>query len=121
MSIEDYGFGHITIDGRRYEKDLVILPDGRVKKRKKKLSKGSTGHTPLSKKELREYADNISPAKLIVGTGMYGAMPVTEGAEKFAGKRGIQLVCTDTPTAVKTYLQTLEGKERAAVLLHLTC
>jgi hypothetical protein len=121
LRIEDYGFGHITIDGRRYEKDLIILPSGEVKKRKKKLSKGGAGHTPLSRREMKAYAEEISPGKLVIGTGMYGAMPITDGALELARDIGIELVCTNTAEAVETYLDVVSRNEKTAALLHLTC
>ena len=41
--IDGTRFGSITIAGRAYEHDVVIRLDGRVKKRKKKLSKTRYG------------------------------------------------------------------------------
>jgi hypothetical protein len=49
MRIEKFSFGHITIDGVRYDYDVVI-DHGEIWKRVKKPSKKlreAIGHTPL--------------------------------------------------------------------------
>ena len=37
--IDETEFGSITIEGTVFDHDVIIRPDGQVKKRKKKLSK----------------------------------------------------------------------------------
>ena len=46
-TIQGTTFGRITVDAEEYERDIVIRLTGKVKKRKKKLSKkeGGTSHT----------------------------------------------------------------------------
>ena len=54
MEIEGTTFGTITIDGKTYERDVIIRLSGEVVKRKKKLSKKyyGTSHV-LSKDEAK--------------------------------------------------------------------
>jgi hypothetical protein len=50
VKIEHFSFGHICIDGKDYDHDVVI-DHGKVSRRKKKPSKAfreEYGHTPLS-------------------------------------------------------------------------
>ena len=42
-TINDTGFGSITVDGESYDHDIIITLEGEVKKRKKKLSKSIYG------------------------------------------------------------------------------
>ena len=116
MRIEEYSFGLIRIDGATYESDVVI-DRGEVSKRKKKASKpfrGEFGHTPLSAEE------NIpwKCARLVVGTGEHGALPVMEEVKREAKRRKIELVLLPTPKAIEL-LNTSPADTNA--ILHLTC
>jgi len=116
MRIEEYSFGSICIDGVSYENDVVI-DRGEVSKRKKKASKpfrGEFGHTPLSAEE------NIpwKCARLVVGTGEHGALPVMEEVKREAKRRKIELVLLPTPKAIEL-LNTNPADTNA--ILHLTC
>ena len=53
--IEDTWFGSITVEGKRYEHDIVIRLSGKVRKRNKQLSKAvyGTSHI-LSLAEIKE-------------------------------------------------------------------
>ena len=77
MKIRLVTFGEIDIEGQHYHHD-VIIENGKVRKRRKKLSKTYSsrfGHTPLSVEE------NIPwhGTKLFVGTGAYGSPPAMRG------------------------------------------
>jgi len=75
MRFGKFSFGSIRIDGTTYKHDVVI-DRGRVRKRKKKLSKqfrDEFGHTPLSINEKIPWKCR----RLVVGTGT-GALPVME-------------------------------------------
>jgi hypothetical protein len=116
MRIEAYSFGSIRIDGATYEKDIVI-DRGEVSKRKKKASKPFAeefGHTPLSVEE------NIpwKCARLVVGTGQHGALPVMDEVKREAKRRKIELVLLPTPKAIEL-LNTDPADTNA--ILHLTC
>jgi hypothetical protein len=41
--IDETAFGSITIEGERFEHDVLIRPSGQIEKRKKKLSKAVYG------------------------------------------------------------------------------
>jgi len=76
-------FGWIEIDKTRYDHDVIIHTDGSITGRSKKKSKdlkNSYGHTPLSEYEL-EFLKSEQPEKVYIGTGQYGDLPLTPGAE----------------------------------------
>jgi hypothetical protein len=76
VHFEGFSFGSIRIDGVTYDHDVVI-ESGRVKKRNKKPSKPLRdvfGHTPVSSNEEIPWGCR----RLIIGTGMQGALPVTD-------------------------------------------
>jgi hypothetical protein len=67
-------FGSITIGGTVFPYDVIVLPDGRVKRRKKKLSKAvyGTSHT-ISRQEAKYVRKQARDAdRRIVGSGQYG-------------------------------------------------
>jgi hypothetical protein len=72
------GFGSIEIDGVVYEHDVVV-DRGKIRRRRKKLSKafrGRFGHTPLSLAEDIPWRCD----RLIVGTGVEGGLPAARRA-----------------------------------------
>jgi len=115
------GFGWIEIDGKRWEKDVLITADGRVRKRPKKLSKPySTGHTPLGPEEI-ESAVKGKPDVLVVGTGQWGALPILPAARRVAEEHGVALEAVTTPEASKRYRKLVDKGRRVAAIFHLTC
>jgi len=74
MRFGQFTFGSIEIDGTTYGHDVVI-DRGRVRKRKKGLSRpfrGILGHIPLSLAEKIPWKCE----RLVVGSGADGALPV---------------------------------------------
>ncbi len=111
-----YSFGSVQIDGREYNKD-VILDRGEIRKRNKKASKplkGQFGHTPLSLNEDIPW----NCGRLLIGTGQQGRLPVMEEVRTEAEKRGVALTICTTPEAIE--LLKSEPAETNAIL-HLTC
>jgi hypothetical protein len=109
-------FGSLRIDGEEYTKD-VVLDRGTIRKRKKKPSRefrDQFGHTPLSLME------NIpwDCKRLVIGTGMSGALPVMDEVRAEAERRGVALITCPTPEAVKALKK--DSAETNAIL-HLTC
>jgi hypothetical protein len=114
--IEKFSFGSISINGVTYDHDVVI-EHGDVRKRKKKASKelrNEFGHAPLS------LAENIpwGCRRLVVGTGVSGAMPVIDEVRSEAGRRGVELVVVPTEQAIELLN---EQPEDTNAVLHVTC
>jgi hypothetical protein len=116
MNIEEFVFGSIQVDGMQYAHDIVV-DRGKISKRRKKASKclrGSYGHTPLS------LAEDIpwKCRRLVVGTGISGAMPVVPELHKEAKKRKIELVVLPTQEAIAVLR---ENPVDTNAVLHVTC
>ncbi len=110
-------FGEIEVNGERYDHDVVIEA-GEVRKRKKGSSKcfrDEYGHTPLSAEEDIPWGGR----QLIVGTGVYGKLPIMPAVEEEAVRRGIKLVALPTEQACQL-LGSVTRREIYAVL-HVTC
>lgn len=114
MHVDHLKFGSIQIDGQVFSEDIVI-DRGNITNREKFASrkyKSSYGHTPLSA------AENIpwNCKQLVIGTGMYGSLPVMEEVKQAAKEKGVRLLIKETPEAVK-YLNEADTN----FVLHLTC
>lgn len=117
MKVRLLGFGSIDVEGRRYERDVVI-DAGRVRERRKKPSKryrAEYGHTPLSAQEELPWGGG----RLIVGTGVYGSLPIMTEVVDEAARRDVALTAVPTEDACRL-IADLEGQEVYAVL-HVTC
>ena len=115
MRFEGFKFGEISIDGVRYEHDVVI-ERGEVRKRKKKASKryrDRFGHTPVSMDEDIPWGCR----HLVIGTGE-GALPVMDEVKREAKRRHVELVIQKTAQAIETLRR--EPDDMAAIL-HVTC
>ena len=117
MRIEKFSFGSIQIDGETYEHDVVI-DQGEIKKRKKKLSKkfrDKFGHTPLSIEEKIPWKCR----QLIIGNGFSGALPVMDAVKRKAEKRGVELIILPTPKALERLNK--ESTDDTNAVIHVTC
>ena len=116
MQIEDFSFGRIQIDGKKYEHDVVI-DRGKIGKRDKKPSKRLSeqhGHTPLSAAEDIPWKCR----RLVIGTGAYGSLPVMDEVRREAAKRNVELVLLPTSEAI---VRVNEGDPKTNAVLHVTC
>ena len=117
MKAQWIAFGEIEVEGKRYTRDIVI-DAGEVSKRVKKASKAyrdQFGHTPLSVKERIPW----SGARLIVGTGESGSLPIMPGVWKEAERRGVELVAAPTEEALRL-LHDIQAQDVHAII-HVTC
>jgi hypothetical protein len=111
-------FGSITIEGITYDHDLVIRADGKIKKRKKKLSKKihGTGHL-LSIDEIRYVLKN-GGEQIIVGAGQEGELDLSKETKQYLDEKGIKYEVLPTPGAI---VRWNECEGLAAGLFHVTC
>ena len=114
MTVNEYRFGHVTIDGTHYDTDLVV-EQGTIRRRDKKPSKPwkrQFGHTPLSAAEEIPW----SAARLVVGTGAQGMLPIMDEVKQEAARRGVTLEGMPTEEALRYVNEAITN-----LILHLTC
>jgi hypothetical protein len=116
--IEDAWFGSITVEGRRYEYDIIIRLSGKVRRRNKQLSKAvyGTSHT-LSLAEVEDLHRKRAE-RIIIGTGFEGQARLSDEAAQYLQKKGCRVDLYPTPEAIACWNEA-EGKVIA--LFHLTC
>lgn len=113
--IDSYSFGQMTISGKRYAKDLIILPNAKI------LSPWwrKSGHR-LSLADLDAVVD-ARPGILVVGKGMPGLMRLESSLASVLAERGIQVKEMSTSKAVKEYNSLVKHESSVAGCFHLTC
>jgi len=119
-SIDGTRFGSITIGGTVYDHDVLVRPDGTVKRRKKRLSKEvyGTSHT-ISVAEARYvYQQGEGAKRLIVGGGQYGRVELSPQAAEYLARKGCDVVLLPTPEVIAAWN---EATGRVIGLFHVTC
>ena len=117
MKAHFVAFGEVELDGRRYQRDVVV-ERGHTRRRDKGPSKSRRdefGHTPLTLAEQIPWHCR----RLIVGTGAEGALPVPEDVFEEGRRRGVEVVAVPTDEACRM-LAEADPQETAAIL-HVTC
>jgi hypothetical protein len=111
-------FGSITVDGERYDHDIFITPDGKVKKRKKKLSKAVYGTShKISLDEIRHVYEKKTEG-ILIGTGQYGVAKLSDEAAGFLEKHKCRAILKPTPKAI---VEWNKAKGKWTGLFHITC
>jgi len=119
--IEEYNFGYVIINGRRYNNDIEVRWTNEV------LPWDFREHHLIDIEEVKRAIEQ-NPETIIIGTGKSGLANITEEAENFIRENRIELIVDKTEEAIKTFNimneESLEdeGKQRRAIgLFHLTC
>ena len=109
--IQAFEFEKIVIDGKEFNVDVMIYPNGQIKKWKRKdehdLRSGDV------KKILKQ-----NPKLLIFGLGTVGNLTVSPTVYEELEKAGIDVLAFKTDKAVETYKAQRE-EEGTAALFHL--
>lgn len=109
--IEDYSFGEIIIDGKRYTDDVILLGrevrSGWWRNRGHRVVEGDL-----------ESVKKYDPELLIIGTGSSGRVTVPSSLEN---DLDFEMVSYPTKRACKRYNKELEDDKKIAGGFHLTC
>ncbi|UXD21643.1 hypothetical protein IPA_06175 [Ignicoccus pacificus DSM 13166] len=121
--IDSVSFGEVIVKGKSYHHDVVIYWDGTTRKRDKEPSKkykSLYGHTPLSREEIEKYLKE-GVEVVVIGTGIYGALPIMEGAKKLLEEKGISYVTLPSPKAIERFNELVEEGKKVLGIIHITC
>lgn len=116
--IEDAWFGSITVEGTRYEHDIIIRLSGKVRRRNKQLSKAiyGTSHT-ISLDEIRDLYRKKAE-RIIIGAGHEGQVRLSPEAEQFVTEKNCRVDLLPTPQAIECWN---EAEGQVLGLFHITC
>jgi hypothetical protein len=117
-SIDGTDFGSITIEGERFEHDVLIRRGGQIEKRKKKLSKAVYGTSHTVSLAEAEHIHEKGAKLLIIGTGQYNSVTLSDEAADYFQRHHCQVELFPTPRAIHAW-----NKTNGAVigLFHVTC
>ncbi len=116
--IDQTKFGSITIDGETYETDVLIRLNGKVKKRKKKLSREVYGTSHIVSLAEAEFVYEAGAENIIIGTGQSGMVKLSDEAAEFFRQKECRPALFSTPEAIHVWNET---KGRTIGLFHITC
>ena len=111
-------FGSVTVDGQIFERDIVIRLSGKVRKRKKKLSKAVYGTSHIISLEEAQHVYQKGAERLVVGAGQYGLVELSEEAAEHLDERGCQVDLLPMKEAIKAWN---EAEGAVIGLFHVTC
>lgn len=112
-------FGSITIGGKTFKHDVIIRLNGEVKKRKKKLSKAIYGSSHTISLEEAKYVYEKDAQRIIIGSGQYGIVKLSDEAEDFFRKKKCLVNLLPTPKAIQNWNAVQESI--IIGLFHVTC
>jgi hypothetical protein len=117
--IDGTEFGSITIDGDSLHHDVVIRLNGKLKKRKKKLSKAIYGTSHIISLDEAKQVYQDGAKQLIIGSGQYGNVTLSDEAKEYFDRKKCQVKLLPTPEAIAIWNKT---KSSASIgLFHVTC
>ncbi len=116
MQIDDYQFGLMTIDEKRYANDIE------VRNFENEVFPWWRKESHCIDCEDVKKAIIQKPELIIIGTGFSGMAQVTENAKKEIESSGIQLIMEKTGDAVRIFNEESSMKGKKIIgLFHLTC
>jgi len=116
--IDKTKFGSITIGKKKYEHDVIIRLDGRVEKRKKKLSKAIYGTSHTVSLAEAQYVYEDGAGQIIIGAGQNGMVKLSDEAEDYFQQQHCAVKILPTPEATRCWN---EAKGATIGLFHITC
>jgi hypothetical protein len=116
--IDQTVFGSIVVGGTTYEHDVLVRLDGRVKKRKKKLSKAIYGTSHIVSLAEAKHIYEPNARRLLIGTGQEGNVTLSDEAADYFTRKQCQVMLMPTPRAMGAWN---ESDGPVIGLFHVTC
>lgn len=114
MKIDSYSFGKMSVDGREFREDVILLEERIIDHWWR-----DQGHY-LKIKDFKDYLEP-APEILVIGNGAYGVMKVPEDTVSAIENRGIECRVLKTGAAVLEYNKLCNEGKKVYGAFHLTC
>lgn len=118
FNIDKFSFGSAIIGGNKHIRDLILLPDGTIKRR----SGGFwvVGSHLINEDEVRQLFDSGAKT-IVIGIGMLSRAHLSEEAKKYAESQSAEMFVLPSRDAAQKWNQLADEGKRAAALIHITC
>ncbi|MGD2205932.1 MAG: MTH938/NDUFAF3 family protein [Anaerolineae bacterium] len=116
--IDGTTFGSITIAGESFRRDVIIRLSGKVKKRKKKLSKAIYGTSHTISLDEAKHVYQKGAERLVVGAGQFGMVKLSDEASDYFKRKRCRVELQPTKEAIGTWN---EAEGAVIGLFHVTC
>ena len=117
--INSVSFGVIVIDGKKYRmRDVVILPDGAVRRRK--IGRWLASHHKYEKEDITELIA-AGAETVVIGTGIYSGVKLTEGMREYANESKCELVDLPSRQAIQIFDEKENLGIKVGALIHILC
>jgi hypothetical protein len=116
--VNSFNFGSIVVDGRKYRRDVFLLPDGTVKQRKGGFL--VFGSHNIRKEEIEELP-RAGAEVAVIGIGTNSRARLSREAKNYAEQARLELHILPSFQAVTKYNGLLEQGKKAGALIHIIC
>lgn len=116
--IDTFKFGSIVVDGKKYRRDLLFLPDGVVKQRKGGF--WIFGDHNIKREEIEQLFQAGAEVAL-VGIGTSSKARVSDEAKKYVAEANLDVSILSSTDAVGKWNQMQDQGKKVAALIHITC
>ena len=106
--IDSTRFGSIVIEGKTFRHDVQIGLDGKVSKRKKKLSKAVYGTSHIISLDETKHIYQKGAERLIVGSGQHGLAKLSKEAVAFFQGQGCHVELLPTGEAIAAWREHVQ-------------
>jgi len=112
-------FGSVTLGNDDY-KDILVVGGKIIPRDLGSLHKRCGTAHRVAPEELDRLLSG-DPEVLVVGTGQYGALRISDAVRARLKDRGVSLIAAPTPRAIQEYNRLVEGGKCVNALIHVTC
>jgi len=112
--ISSFKFGHITINRKKYEYDIMVTWQGKVK-----MLQLVARHV-FGEEELMQLLFE-RPEIIVIGIGTHSCVELSPEVIAFAEKKNVKIVDKPTPQAVKEFNELARAGKKVVAFMHLTC
>jgi hypothetical protein len=116
--IDKFGFGSAVIDETKHIRDLILLPDGAMKRRSSGFWIIGSHH--IKKEEVEQLYASGAEA-VVIGVGILSRARLSDEAKNYAERQSAKLFVLPSRDAVRKWNQLADEGKRTAALIHITC
>jgi hypothetical protein len=118
IKVEGLSFGSIIVGGKKYRRDVILLPDGTVKQRKGGF--WMFGSHRFKRSEIEELS-KAGAEEIVIGTGTNSKARLSNEAKSYVGQSRLQLHTLPSYEAVPEFNNLVEVGKKVAAIIHITC